>query len=351
MLKAWYVNRVSMVLGRERCWLSLVWWLSAAACLGLGCSGCERSAGQGPIPDASGPPELTALSPEQHQGGEAFTLSVFGRGLSADDVVRVDDQAVNTNVLSEMEARAVVPAMSRGWYDVTVARGGAASNSLSLEITNTAPVIVAPGSQVLAEEQNWELVLEVADLDGDELRVLMHGLPPGAHWDEPARTLRFRPDFIQGGQSWEVSVEVSDGLEQVETSFDIEVTEEITPDPPDVVSQQNYEDHMRLELEQTTDPDLAEPLEAKLERLMHDEISDHFEELKQTWEDERGEELERPEQLIGSGGLAELPVDPLGGEWVRDVSGAIVSTQVQAEAADRALRRERHMLTSVPASR
>jgi len=108
---------------------------------------------------------------------------------------------------------------------------------------------------------------------------------------------------------------------------------------------------LREELEQTTDPDLAEPLEAKLERLMHDEISDHFEELKQTWEDERGEELERPEQLIGSGGLAELPVDPLGGEWVRDVSGAIVSTQVQAEAADRALRRERHMLTSVPASR
>jgi hypothetical protein len=121
------------------------------------------------------------------------------------------------------------------------------------------PEIADPGDQVVAEDEDLEVVIDVRDPDGDEPRVWATGLPPGATWDEARRALQFRPDFVQGGQAWTVTITADDGGHRRTRSFAIEVIDSIAPPPPTVVESEEFADYTRLTLEQTTDDYLDSP--------------------------------------------------------------------------------------------
>lgn len=131
--------------------------------------------------------------------------------------------------------------------------------SRELEAGNLAPVIADPGPQAV-DEDSWLVVdVKVRDPNEDPLRVWAQGLPPGARWDEEGRRLSFRPDFIQGGQSWTVTIIADDGERRSASSFEIDVIDTIEPPEPvieEVTAQAGY---TRIRLSQITDEYLDSP--------------------------------------------------------------------------------------------
>ncbi len=109
--------------------------------------------------------------------------------------------------------------------------------------------------------------------------------------------------------------------------------------------------YLREELAQTDNPELRKPLEAKLKMLMHGEMVDKFEELQAQFNDAHGGPPGSPGDLVGTGGLKMLPTDPLGGEWVIDLDGSIRSSVDVMDRTQRAIKRERQMLTTHRAGR
>jgi len=140
-----------------------------------------------------------------------------------------------------------------------VAETGEVPEPRELEAGNLPPVVADPGPQVVAEDDPLELEIEVDDPDGDPLRVWPAGLPPGALWDEAARTLRFRPDFIQGDRLWTVTIFADDGAHRARREFTIEVLDSIHPPEPVVTKVEGYAQYTRLTISQTTDDYLDSP--------------------------------------------------------------------------------------------
>ncbi|RYE90582.1 MAG: hypothetical protein EOO75_09980 [Myxococcales bacterium] len=105
------------------------------------------------------------------------------------------------------------------------------------------------------------VTLAVSDPDGDPVRVFVAGLPPGALWDEAARTVTFRPDFIQGGQSWPVEVTARSTSHVVTKTFTIEANDSIQPPWPSVTADtvQAGGKQRKVALAQTTDDYLGSP--------------------------------------------------------------------------------------------
>ncbi|MBW2736015.1 MAG: hypothetical protein JRH20_26820, partial [Deltaproteobacteria bacterium] len=126
-------------------------------------------------------------------------------------------------------------------------------------VGNYPPEITDPGLQTLEEEQEFSLTVELTDPDGDALRVFIDDLPPGARWDEAARTLVFQPDFTQGGRDYHVTVVSRDAEHEVTRTFTLTVNDTIAPPWPTVVSTEDKGDHLRLKLAQTTDAYLDSP--------------------------------------------------------------------------------------------
>lgn len=122
-----------------------------------------------------------------------------------------------------------------------------------------APDIVDPGDQAIEEDEELVVRVEVSDADDDPLRVWATGLPPGARWDEASRTLRFTPDFVQGGQAWSVTITADDGGHRRTRTFEVEAIDSIAPPPPTVVESEEFADYTRLTLSQTTDEYLDSP--------------------------------------------------------------------------------------------
>ena len=104
--------------------------------------------------------------------------------------------------------------------------------------------------------------------------------------------------------------------------------------------------YLREELAETSDPELREPLEAKLRLLMHEHMVEKFEELASLYEEAHGVPPASPEALLGTGGMQRMPPDPLEGSWVIDVDGAIRSSVDVEDRIRRGVNRERDMLTS-----
>ena len=146
-----------------------------------------------------------------------------------------------------------------GWLDEEEGDGSSGSSGAGtpaargLKVGNRAPQIEDPGPQVLEEYESLELVLTVRDPDGDPLRVWMQGLPPGAAWDEDARTLRFRPDFIQGDQEWTVAIFADDGAHRTRGELTIAVIDSVRPPEPEIVDTEFFASFTRLTLLQVTD--------------------------------------------------------------------------------------------------
>jgi len=109
------------------------------------------------------------------------------------------------------------------------------------------------------EDELLVLALTVRDPDGDPLRVWALGLPPGATWDEPARVLRFRPDFIQGGQQWMVTIVADDGAQRVARAVEVSAIDSIRPPEPEILAVEELAGFTRITLSQVTDDYLASP--------------------------------------------------------------------------------------------
>jgi hypothetical protein len=124
---------------------------------------------------------------------------------------------------------------------------------------NLPPEIEDPGRQSVDEDAWLHLALTVRDPDDDPLRVWALGLPPGASWDEPARTLHFRPDFIQGGRAWSVTIVADDGEHRRELAFEVAAVDTIRPPAPTVVETEDAGEFTRYQLLQTTDDYLDSP--------------------------------------------------------------------------------------------
>ncbi len=116
---------------------------------------------------------------------------------------------------------------------------------------------VNPGAQSVDEEK--ELRLTLSTTGGGAARIFLEGLPPGASWDEGARTFSFTPDFLQGGQTWHVALTADDGVSRVHDSFDVRANDTIVPRAPVVTSSQVQSGFTRLTVTQTTDAFLDSP--------------------------------------------------------------------------------------------
>lgn len=126
---------------------------------------------------------------------------------------------------------------------------------------NIPPTIDVPAAVSVAEHESLSLVVGVSDPDGDDVRVFALGLPPGARFDEPTRTLSFTPDFTQGGDEavWDVTLVADDGRSRVEVVTSLAVDDTITPPWPEIASSEPGDGFTRLYLSQPTDDFLDAP--------------------------------------------------------------------------------------------
>jgi hypothetical protein len=241
--------------------LSLIVYAALCAalcgCGGESLDGSSSAAGTAPLPVT--PPVLEAIHPSSAPSHLAFVLSLSGGPFERSDRVLVAGSEVASSLLAADSLTAMVPELARGSYQVRVERGEARSEALMLEIRNSKPTIAPLGKRVVGEDEWLEFKVEVSDGDGDALRVFASGLPPGAEWDEATLSFRFRPDFIQGGDSYEVMLTASDGTDEATHTFVIEISDTIAPPMPKSVSQSEVSTAWRIQLSQVTDDYLDSP--------------------------------------------------------------------------------------------
>lgn len=206
-------------------------------------------------------PQLTLgeLDPNPGPGGRAFDLEVKGDGFSPGTQVVLQGVALATELRSSLRLVARVPASARGHYEVVLTRAMERTAPLSLEILNAPPALELPEALNVDEETELSASISASDLDQDALRIALFDLPPGAVFDETTGQFSFRPDFIQGGDSFEVRAEASDGTSTSTGSFTVTVNDTIQPPWPEVVSSEDRGDYTLLVLNQTTDAFLDSP--------------------------------------------------------------------------------------------
>ena len=126
--------------------------------------------------------------------------------------------------------------------------------SLPLRVVELAPRSV---------DELQRLAIEIQTEGGiADPRVFVEGLPPGAVWDEAARTLAFVPDFLQGGQHWTVAITADDGLTRAQGSVEIAANDTIRPPAPEVTARTTTSGYEQLTVTQTTDAFLDSPANA-----------------------------------------------------------------------------------------
>ncbi|MCA9672539.1 MAG: hypothetical protein KC503_43390 [Myxococcales bacterium] len=144
--------------------------------------------------------------------------------------------------------------------------GGASDHTLDLPRGDGArddsaggPLTIGdPGPQSVDEERALTLAIEVSG-GAPPVRVQVLGLPPGARFDETRRELTFRPDFIQGGKTHELTIVARDAAGKVERKVTLTVNDTIKPPAPSIVSETDHGDHRRMLLKQGTDSWLDSP--------------------------------------------------------------------------------------------
>lgn len=201
---------------------------------------------------------ITDLSPSPAPGGVAFSLRIDGTAFAGGAGVSIDGQPVAAELVDGALV-ADAPALARGVHSVLVSQGSETAEA-TFQALNAPPVVGDVGDVSGPEEADLDVTLDVSDLDGDDIRVWVTGLPPGASWDEASRTVRFRPDFTQGPATWTVDVVAQDPTRRVESSFTISVEDSIQPPAP-VVIETIYTSggYSRLTLDQVTDDFLDAP--------------------------------------------------------------------------------------------
>ncbi|MFN3201232.1 MAG: hypothetical protein ACE366_22720 [Bradymonadia bacterium] len=94
------------------------------------------------------------------------------------------------------------------------------------------------------------------------LEVFVFDLPPGAHWHPGRREITFTPDFIQGPDAWTIRVLARSEGETLESTFTVNVRDNIRPPAPEIIREQEGDGFTRLQLRQRTDGFLDHPDEA-----------------------------------------------------------------------------------------
>lgn len=136
------------------------------------------------------------------------------------------------------------------------AGSGARDSSLPNETDGGPRVLLAPIDDVTVDEEE-DLVVHIDA--APDARVFLEGAPPGSVWDEPARTLSFRPDFIQGGRSHEVIVHAAGLATCAREVFTLTVRDTITPREPDVLTETENSYYRFLRVSLVTDDYLDPP--------------------------------------------------------------------------------------------
>ncbi|MCA9717200.1 MAG: hypothetical protein H6713_31700 [Myxococcales bacterium] len=124
---------------------------------------------------------------------------------------------------------------------------------------NEPPEIDVPDPQQVDEGATLRLTLSASDPEGAAVRLHVTGLPPGARWYAERDELVFQPDFIQGGDAWEVEITADDGDARATASFTIAVNDTIQPPAPELLSSESHDGYTRLALRQRTDEWLDSP--------------------------------------------------------------------------------------------
>ncbi len=140
-------------------------------------------------------------------------------------------------------------------HEASVEAGGDASN----DSPPGPPSIDPPGDLSVDEDHTLSLQVEVHPNATSEVRVMAAGLPPGARWKEDARRLVFTPDFIQGGQSWKVTLTASSAHGATSETFTLTVNDTIQPPWPTVAKTEVGSGYKSLWLDQKTDAYLDSP--------------------------------------------------------------------------------------------
>ena len=115
-----------------------------------------------------------------------------------------------------------------------------------------------PAFQAVNEEEVLRVTVRVEGAQGPT-RIFADGLPPGARWNEPARMLTFRPDFIQGGTRRDVIFTATDSHTTAQARMTLEVHDTVRPPEPRVLREESQPSGVRLTLEQVTDTWLDSP--------------------------------------------------------------------------------------------
>jgi poly(3-hydroxybutyrate) depolymerase len=113
-----------------------------------------------------------------------------------------------------------------------------------------------PGPQLVMEDQ---LLVVPVQFTGNNVKIDVQGLPPGAHYDAARQTILFRPDFIQGGWVHAVRIAARDGQQTIVQDFPIEIRDSIRPPAPAITSSSDHGSHLRLRLSQVTNDYLDSP--------------------------------------------------------------------------------------------
>ncbi len=117
-----------------------------------------------------------------------------------------------------------------------------------------------PSDCVVDEGEELVLPIRVTGASSDDARVFVRGLPPGAEWSEEQRTIRFVPDFIQGGREPSiVTVRARSREHTASTQCSIRVRDVIDVPAPEIVSEQARSSSVEYELSQITNPFLDSP--------------------------------------------------------------------------------------------
>ncbi|HEY3445981.1 MAG TPA: IPT/TIG domain-containing protein [Myxococcales bacterium] len=240
-------------------WLIALGSLAALSCSGRAPARLSAKSSADAATAMDEPVELQALVPATIAGGLPTTLMVSGSGFSPSVGVLLDGNPAPSTLVSPHELVVELPGLSRGRHELALSGAVADAPGLALEVGNSTPVIRDPGRREVAEEESLLVALEVSDFDRDPLRVSVEGLPPGASWDERARTISFRPTFIQGGRTYRVRVTATDGQSEVESNLELAVADTFTSPGPEVVRTAVGKGWTLLTLRQRTDAFLDSP--------------------------------------------------------------------------------------------
>ncbi len=105
-------------------------------------------------------------------------------------------------------------------------RGGYAQQAFTLSVLggNTAPVVAdIESNYVIAEGQPFMLALQAQDAESQLLSYFADNLPPGAIFDPVEHAFKWIPGYDQSGFYRGILLSVTDGIETVTKSFDLEV--------------------------------------------------------------------------------------------------------------------------------